>query len=228
MNENFKVVAKEYIEKVNTVCSNLLNGLNLKSKEELWEYRETHHEMEFVINGIKYIFHGRGCRAFNDEFFLDWDFGYGSRWCGIEPWLLARTLEKNKSRFVEYYDGNKVKEECEQAVLNKEMYKKYDLYYFVTPISETFELDFPKEFDTLIIEHFNLQWKIKRNKMVDRFLRKSKRVSQHIEKSPNKYILRFILDGKEVYTIPFDDIGYPEKAVKIMFELLRNNNKECN
>lgn len=226
MNDKFELVTKEYIEKVNTVCFNLVEGLNLKTKAELWEYRKTHHEMEFIINGVKYMFHGRGCRASNEEFFLDWDFGYGSRWCGIEPWLLARTLKENKSSCIEYYDGNRIKEECEQAVLNSEMIKQYDLYYFITPITETFEPDFPKEFDTLVVEHFNSQWKIKRNKMVDRFLRKSKRVSRHIGKTPDKYNLKFILDGKEIYTIPYDDVEYPERAIEIMFELLRDNNKE--
>lgn len=223
MNDKFSLIAKEYIQKVNTVCFNLLESLNLKSKADLWEYRKMHHEMEFEINGIKYMYHGRGCRAFNEEFFLDWDFGYGSRWCGIEPWLLARTLERNKSGYIEYYDGKIIKQECEQAVLDGDMVLKYDLYYFTTPITETFEPDFPKEFDTLVVEHFNSQWKIKRNKMVDRFLRKSRRVSQHIGKSPDKYILKFILDDKEIYSIHYDDVEYPENAIKIMYELLRNN-----
>ena len=226
MNDKFESAAKEYIEKVNSVCFKLVEGLNLRTKAELWEYRKTHHEMELVINGIKYMFHGRGCRAFNEEFFLDWDFGYGNRWCGIEPWLLARTLKENKSSYFEYFDGSKIKEECEQAVLNCEMIKKYDLYYFATPTTETFEPDFPKEFDTLVVEHFNSQWEIKKNKMVDRFLRKSNRVSQQIGKSPDKYTLRFILDGKEIYTIPYDDVEYPEKAIDIMFELLKDNKKE--
>lgn len=32
----------------------------------------------------------------------------------------------------------------------------------------------------------------------------------------NMYILRFFLDRKEIYTIPYDDICYPENAIKIM------------
>jgi len=224
MNDKFKLVAKEYIEKVNIVCFKLIESLNLKTKVELWEYRKTHHEMEFEINGIKYQYHGRGCRAFNNNFFLDWDFGHGSRWCGIEPWLLARTLERNNNIYTEYYDGKRVKEECERAVLNGEMYEKYDRYYFTTPMSETFEPDFPKEFDTLVIEHFDSKWVIKRNKIVDRFIRKSQRVSKHIGESPDKYTLKFILDGNEIYSIPYDDVEYPENAIKIMYELLRDNN----
>lgn len=226
MNDNFRLIAKEYIRKINDVCFKLLESLNLKSKADLWEYRSIHHEMEFEINGINYQYHGRGCRAFNNEFFLDWDFGHGSRWCGIEPWLLARTLERNKSPYNEYYDGKRIKQECEQAVLDGDMVLKYDLYYFTTPITETFEPDFPKDFDTLVLEHFDSMWIFKRNKMVDRFLRKSRRVSKHIGKSPDKYTLKFILNGKEIYTIPYDDVEYPEKAIEIMYEMMRNNKKE--
>lgn len=226
MEEKLKIIINEYMESVNEVCINLLKGLNLKSKEEFWKYKQTHWGTEFEVNGIKYIFHGKGCSATNDEMFIDWDFGYGSRWCGINPWILASMLEHNKDAHVEYYDSKRIKEECEQAVSNGEMYQKYDLYYFSIPISETFEPDFPKEFDTLIIEHFDSKWTIPRNKVIDRFIRKSRRVYNSIEKSLNKYTLRFIFEGKEIYSIPYDDIGYPENAVRIMNDILINLSKE--
>lgn len=222
MEEELRMIIVKYIENVNDVCISLLKGLNLKSKEEFWEYKSTHWGTEFEVNGIKYIFHGKGCIATNEEMFIDWDFGYGSRWCGVNPWILASMLEHNKDVHVEYYDSMRIKQECEQAVLDGEMYQKHDLYYFSIPISETFEPSFPKEFDTLIIEHFDSKWIIPRNKVIDRFIRKSRRVYSHIEKSLNKYTLRFILDGKEVYSILYDDIGYPENAVKIMSDILIN------
>ena len=32
-----------------------------------------------------------------------------------------------------------------------------------------------------------------------------------------------MLEGKEIYSIPYDDIGYPEEAIKIMSDdILRN------
>lgn len=65
-----------------------------------------------------------------------------------------------------------------------------------------------------------------RNKVIDRFIRKSRRVYNSIEKSLNKYTLRFILEGKEIYSIPYDDIGYPENAVRIMNDILINLSKE--
>ena len=64
---------------------------------------------------------------------------------------------------------------------------KHNLYYFTIPVSETFEPQFPKEFDTLIVEHFEDRWVIPRNRMVERFLRKSRRVYREIGSSLNKY-----------------------------------------
>lgn len=93
-----------------------------------------------------------------------------------------------------------MKAECEQAVSLGEMYQKHNLYYFTIPASETFEPQFPKEFDTLIVEHFEDRWVIPRNRMVERFLRKSRRVYKEIGSSLNKYTLRFMLDGKETGT----------------------------
>lgn len=227
MNSEFKLIMEEYIECVNSVCLNLIEGLNLRTKWDLREYMAAHHKMEFEINGISYRFHGRGCMAFNEEMFIDWDFGYRSRWCGIEPWILARTLEYNKSNHIKYYDGKRIKEECEQAVLYGDMFKKYNMYYFTIPIVDTFEPNFPKEFDTLIVEYFDSKWIIPRNKVIDRFIRKSKRIYNQIEKSQNKYVLRFMFNGEEIYSIPYDDIGYPENAVKIMSDdILRNTDKE--
>lgn len=40
-------------------------------------------------------------------------------------------------------------------------------------------------------------------------------------------MLKFLLDEKEVYAIPYDDISYPENAIKIMSdEIIRNLSKE--
>lgn len=221
MEDKFKIITRDYLEEVNRLCYKLIEGLNLKSKSDLWDYRKINNDMQIEVNGIKYIFHGRGCQAYHGNNFTDWDFGYGSRWCGIEPWLLAITLKENKSSYIEYYDGKKIIQECERAVLNGEMYKKYNLYYFSIPISDTFEPNFPSEFDTLVIEYYDLQWKIPKDKLVDKFLRKSKRIYKNNEKNLDTYILKFLLNGKEVYSISYDDIGYPEKAVKIMEDLLK-------
>lgn len=222
MEDKIKDIMQEYIKNVEDICNILLEGindsdnLNLKTKKDFFVYRMEKTKMEFEIRGISYRLHGKGCVAFNKEFFLDWDFGYRSRWCGIEPWKLAMTLKKNGSQYDEYYDGNLIKKICEQAVEEGIMFKMYEQYYFSISKSETFEPKFPKEFDTLIVVHHDLTWSIPRNKMIDKFIRKSTRVYNQIDKNEDKYVLFFMLGGKEIYSISYDDIGYPEEAIKIM------------
>lgn len=219
---NPKLIIDEYTANVNTVCHKLLEGinaqenLNLKTKWDFFEYRSKVRKTEFDVNGIQYQFHGRGCFAFDGELFLDWNFGYRSRWCGIDPWILGMTLERNKSSDIEYYDGKLLKEACEHALAKGEMFEKNGLYHDSIPINETFAPAFPKDYDTLVIEHFDHRWTISRNKIIDRFLRKSIRIHNQVYNSENMYILRFFLDRKEIYTIPYDDICYPENAIKIM------------
>lgn len=232
MDDKIKSIIDEYIQNVNEACHRLLEGINekenlgLKTKWDFYRYLHTTRKMKFNINGSVYRLHGIGCFLFSDKLFLNWDFGYRSRWCGIDPWKIASTLRENKSNYVEYYDGELLKEACEQAVAEGEMFKKNVMYYYTIPIKETFSPNFPKEYDTLVIEHFNEKWTLSRNKVIDRFIRKSKRVHNQVYNSENMYVLRFFLDNKEVYSIPYDDICYPENAIKIMTDdIIRNLRK---
>lgn len=54
MNSELKLIMEEYMEYVDSVCLNLIEGLNLRTKWDFWEYMSTHHKMEFEINGISY------------------------------------------------------------------------------------------------------------------------------------------------------------------------------
>ena len=96
------------------------------------------------------------------------------------------------------------------------MFEKNGLYHYTIPIGETFIPQFPKDYDMLVIEHIEEKWTLPRNKIIDRFLRKSNRVCNNIYNSEDMYLLRFFLDGKEIYLIPYDDICYPENAIRIM------------
>lgn len=229
MEDKLRKVLKEYIKKVEEVCDNLLVGINssenlsLKTKRDFLSYRTECKRMEFEINGIKYLLHGKGCMAYNKEIFLDWDFGYRSRWCGIEPWKVAMTLKKNNSNYIEYYDGNLIKKECEQMIKESIMFEQNGQYYFSIPEEETFIPTFPEQYDTLVIEYFDSKWSMPRNKVIDRFIRKSRRVYNQIYTTEDKYILRFFLEEQEISAIPYSDICYPETAVKIMSDdILRN------
>lgn len=222
MNKEIKLIIDEYIEKVNEVCCKLLEGLNsqenlnLKTKWDFFEYRSVVRKTEFDVNGINYKLHGNGCFAFSDELFLNWNFGYRSRWCGIDPWILGMTLKKNKSDHVEYYDGKLLKEACDKAVLEKVMFEKNGIYHYEIPVNETFSPDFPNDYDVLVIEHGDEKWTIVRNKVIDRFMRKSNRVHNEIYNNEDLFILRFFLRDEELFTIPYNDICYPENAIKIM------------
>lgn len=83
------------------------------------------------------------------------------------------TLKKNKSPYVEFYDGKLLKEACDLA-LNEGLMLKNGLYHYSIPIKETFLPNFPKEYDALVIEDINNTWVLSRNKIIDRFIRKSR------------------------------------------------------
>lgn len=222
MNSTLKAVIDEYIDNVNNACHNLLKGLNaqenlnLKTKRDFFEYRSSVRKMEFDVNGVEYKLHGRGCLALSKELYLDWDFGYRSRWCGVDPWMLSMTLKKNNNPNSEFYEGRALKEACETAVEEGIMFEKNGLYHFSIPSNETFCPDFPKEYDILVVEYFSDAWTIPRNKVIDRFLRKSNKIHNKIYDSDNIYTLRFFRENKEIYSIPYDDICYPENAIRIM------------
>lgn len=229
MEEKLQLVLKEYIKEVEDACNILIRCINrtenlkLKNKYDFFTYRSCRKKMEFEADGINYRMHGKGCAAFNAEKFIDWDFGYRSRWCGINPWKVSITLKENNSPHIEYYDGNLLQTECEQSVKKGIMFKKYGQYYFKMTANDTYKPEFPTEFDTLVVEYFNSSWSIPRNKVIDRFIRKSTRVHKRISMDEDKYTLRFLLKGEEIYTIPYNDICYPENAIKIMSdEIIKN------
>lgn len=229
MDHKIKSIIDEYITTINHLCRILLAGinerenLNLRTKWDFFEYVNKSHHREFDVEGITYKLHGRGCFAFGRELFFNWDFGYRSRWCGIDPWMVGETLEENGSDLIEYYDGKLLRAACEEAVNEEEMFKRDGLYYFSIPLKETFLPDFPKEYDTLIIEEFDHKWMLPRNRMIDRFIRKSQMVHNQIYKNEKAAVLRFMLNGNVVYTIPYDDICYPESAIQIMTDdIIRN------
>lgn len=229
MEEKLQIILKEYIKDVEDTCDILLRSinhfekLNLRNKYDFLAYRSNCKKMEFEAEGISYRLHGKGCTAFSEEKFIDWDFGYRSRWCGIEPWKVSITLKRNNSPYVEYYDGDFIQRACEQFVKQGILFKQREQYYFEMTADETFKPEFPAQYDALIIEYFDLSWSIPRNKVIDRFIRKSTQIHNGIYKKEDKYLLRFLLKGEEICAIPYNDTCYPENAVKIMSdEIIKN------
>jgi hypothetical protein len=62
--------------------------------------------------------------------------------------------------------------------------------------------------------------------MTDRFLRKSNWICNQIYGNQNRYVLRFFLGENEIYSVPYDDMNYPENAVKIMTDTILWNLKK--
>ena len=217
---------ERYVSSVDAVCDKLLAHLNetedicLRSKRDLLAHRSRTRKMGYAFDGIQFIFHGKGCTAFNDMMFLDWDLGYRSRWCGIDPWKVAMSFRRSGSELVRYYDGDLVKRLCEGCVTEGTMFSRQGQYYLSIPKEQTFKPDFPKAFDTLSIEHDGMRYLIPRNAFIDRFIRKTTWVYDGIDKSRDHYMLEFLDGDKVVYTIPYDDIGYPENAIKIMSDVI--------
>lgn len=218
MDNELEKYLKKYMNDIEVLCENLIISLQMNTKIDLFKDRYLNNKWSYEKNGFNFKFHGIGCSAENDNFYYDWDFGYGSRWCGINPYLFVETMRKNR---VILYDFREVQEQCEKAINDGLMYKKYDLYYFVIPKDQLISPRFPNEFDTMIIQHFDEEYIIKRCKVIDRFLRKSNRIDKRIENYRDKYILRFLLKGKEVGQVYYSDIGYPEKAIELMNVILK-------
>lgn len=132
MDENYlKLLAQEYIHDVSKICNTLLKFYNLNSKEELIKFRKKNPHGEFYLNGINiFTFHGSGCSFSSKELEIDWDFGFGDLWCGLDPWKLFYYI-KNKKRIINYNDGYDIEKIFIQLVANKEMIKKINLYYFI-------------------------------------------------------------------------------------------------
>lgn len=133
MNNDIRALLIEYIETVNTVCLLLLKMFNLSSKEDLYKYRRNHQVGEFCLNGKnQYMFHGIGCRFWNDKLNIDWDFGHGDEWCGIDPYKFYHFIKDNNKlpHNKDYLNINFIIKELEKAVDKKEMIKKDERYYF--------------------------------------------------------------------------------------------------
>lgn len=226
MDEKCYDMIKDYVRQVDMICEKLLNGINEIYNEKLYNkmdfliYRDSVRKMEFRINDICYRLHGRGCTVVGKGIYLDWEFGYRSRWCGIDPWKVAHTLKHNSEIC---YDDKRIREVCDEAVEAGLMCKINYLYYFTIPEEDKYKPDFPDDFDTLEIERKGQVCSLKRNKEIERFIRKSVMVNKNIQ---HDYLLKFLKEGMVVFSINYDDIGFPESAVKIMSDnIIRNNLK---
>ncbi len=221
INDSFLIASNEYFKVVQEFCKRLMNsiytdkGVPLSSKYDLCEYLNRTRERKFYIEIYTYMFHGNGCTVFQDnEAIIDWDFGFGSWWCGIEPFKMARTLE-HLGTINGRFTKDIIESKCEKYVEKKIFIKRHNQYYPDLIRIDSKQISLPQDYDKLIIGYKGTEVVFDKCDEIDRFIRKSTRIYKKISSLDN-YLLSFYKDNRVVCQVPYNDIAYPANAVKIM------------
>lgn len=222
MDRIFFEAFKEYYSIVEDKCNKLISAIErdkdqiIVNKFDLFDLMHRDERSEMWVDSYKYFFHGAGCTVTQDDVIIaDWDFGFRSWWCGIDPFKMAITLEHNFSNYKNYYDGSFIKEKCEEYLAEEVFFYKGQYYIDLVKLN-SIKANFPSEYDYLIIEYKGVRKCYYRNKSVDKFIRKSNRIYRYIDRLKNNYILYFYKDNCEIAHVYYNDIAYPYSAVKIM------------
>ena len=216
----YSIVKSAYIDFVNYVREK--QSIEINSISELYEFLRNCQQTIFYLDKKKYHFHGGGCSVWiSDNQIIAWDFGYRSWLCGIDPYKMALTILNINSN-LEEFDSDRITDLCNSEVKKGNMTKHMGQYYINLLTCETETYSFPSQYDSLIIEKCNHRYKLNKTNGVDRFIRKSTKVYKHIDKLDFNLILVFVKDNVEIGRYFYNDIAYPEPAVKIMDELLRS------
>ncbi|WP_026512839.1 DUF6896 domain-containing protein [Butyrivibrio sp. LB2008] len=213
---------KRYYRIVECACVDLIDYYNkigavLWDKYSLIEYLHQERIFEICFDEKKYLFHGGGCTVMlYDNPLIDWDFGYRSWWCGIDPYKMARTLKADQYTDADFYNGEYIQEICEKSCLENIVFVYKNQYYINLLSIGAKELKRPETYDKMIVRYKDRIKEFPKTKSIDKFLRKSTNVYSDIESLGNLYFLSFFLDGTEVGSFVYRDIAFPETAAKIM------------
>ncbi len=225
MDEKFLKAVKTYGCIVEAACNLLIDyiekeeKITILNKYDLYDYLYRSHKFEFIIEEKMYYFHGAGCTIFaNDVPIIDWDFGYRSWWCGIQPFKMSKTLKSFSFAEVDYHDSNFIKCKCKQYLLEKLLYYYKGQYYVDLLKLRCKNIEFPINYDRVVVEYRGVTRTFFKCKSIDKFIRKSNTIYEGISELKNNYILVFYDKDIEVAKIPYNDIAYPDSAVKIMNE----------
>lgn len=225
MDEGFLKAAKVYFGIVEEACNLLMDEIGkrkqavIRNKYDLYEYLylQGNRIFEVVFDDRKYYFHGVGCTVFmNGVPMINWDFGCRSWWCGIDPFKMATTLKCFSFEETEYYDGNYIKNKCELYLSEKALYFYKGQYYIDLLRLGCKKIEFPMDYERMIVEYKGVSRSYLKCKSIDRFIQKSTKVYEGIDDLKNNYTLVFYHHDSVVARIPYNDIAYPDAAVKIM------------
>lgn len=225
MDEKFLKAVKAYLNIVEDACNLLTNyiekevKISILNKYDLYDFLHESHKYEFFIEGRKFYFHGMGCTVFGeDASIIDWDFGYRSWWCGIQPFKMSKTLKSFLFEEVEYHDANFIKHKCEQYLQESSMYCYKGQYYIDLIKLRSKKIEFPVDYSRIDIEYKGITKTFCKSRSIEKFIRKSNIIYEGILELKNNYALIFYKDENEIARIPYNDIAYPDSAVKIMNE----------
>lgn len=225
MDDYFLKAVREYNCIVEEACNLLIDYIEsteqiaILSKYHLFKYFRNSGKYEFHIGDSIYYRHGNGMMVVrNDTVVIDWDFGYRSWWCGIDPFFMAETLKHALFEATAYYDGNYIKDKCRYYMSKNLLYFYNGQYYIDLVKCSSMKITFPEEYDTLVVEYKGAVRSFSRCKIIDRFIRKSRMIYAGIAELKNNCTLIFFNNNVEEARILYNDIAYPKSAVKIMNE----------
>lgn len=220
---DFFYAVKTYLKIVENECNILVKYIEdteqivILNKFDLYRYFNQASKYEFEVCDRKYHIHGNGIMVVcNDGIIADWDFGCRSWWCGVEPFLMAVTLKNTCFKNVDYHDGNYIKGKCEQYLEEELLYYYKGQYYINMLKLGSMKIEFPSDYEKVIIEYKGISRSFNKCKNIDKFIRKSNAVYSKISELKDNYILIFYNNDVEVARVPYNDIAYPDSAVKIM------------
>ncbi len=145
MDENLKLIVKDYLIKTEEAKIIMLEAFALKTKKDLISLRNRIPSATFFYAGMKhtFAFHGIGFR-FSNEYAegvniekvnrkpirVDMELGHDDIWCGIDAWKLYYFIEEYYPEFKPQFTQAKIVEEFDTGIKEKTIYKKFNLYYF--------------------------------------------------------------------------------------------------
>lgn len=228
MNSSLESAARQYYSIVKSAYKEFVDyakeqqSIEITCIPELYDFLRNSRKNIFAVGEKTYHFHGGGCSVLiNDKQVIAWDFGYRSWLCGIDPYKMALTLSNNDCNLETSLTADQIEASCKAEVEKGNMTKHYSKYYINLLSLKTEPYSFPTEYDRLIIEQKKKRFEYDRTKVIDRFIRKSTKVYKCINELDHNWVLVFMKDNEEAGRYLYNDIAYPESAVRIMNELIK-------
>lgn len=209
-----------YLKNVESECKKLMDfckteyQVSLLDKQDLLQFISINRIIEIKNEIGIFKFHGSGCSLYySNGSKLQWDFGYGNWWCGIDVFFVYSFLKHYREL---EYSIDDIKEFCENSVRSGRFvvhgFKYYVLLYKISGMT----IDIPKDYDNILISYKGEMKSVNRSTLTNRFVRKAICCYSEIRNLDNNYELFFYKGDKLIYSMYYNEMAFPEKAVDIM------------